>query len=254
MRMVSTTSRYLVTAILLTCLAACGTDPVGLASQAVESDPGGEAARTEEAAAQTLPTVQEVQQAWRDFVAIYNEPDPRQRGDLAGLLAITDAVVVARATTIRPFYSIPMGPGGDPARTSSLTLEVETIVAGALVHQRQGTIQVTLAAGVLANPLPPSNLGGQRVVVLLQDREAEARRMQDENLERYAGQYGFTSGQGLFVATDRGLVTPLWLGEPVTGADTDSVSELLDSIEAALPADFPLPVDQRAPTAGSSGG
>jgi len=193
-----------------------------------------------------LPAAHEILDAWRDFAPNYNEPDPRQSEDLAGVLGVTDVVVVARATMLRPFYSIPMGPGTQPARTSTLTLEVETIVAGALVHERHGTIQVTVPVGFLSDPLPPRNLGGQHVVALLRDREAETRGKQDEHPERYAGQYGFTSGQGLFVESDRGLVTPLWEPGAVPGAATDSITHLVDSIEAALPADFSLPMDQRS--------
>ncbi len=248
--------RRLAVAALLACSAACGS-AVELGSQAAESGTAGREAQSDIAVSEALPALQEVQQSWEPFAGNYNEPDPRQRADLAGLLAITDAVVVARATTLRPHYSIPLDHSvPDAMHTSSLTLEVETVVAGALVHERQGTVQVTLVVGLLTEPLPPSDFGGHRVVALLRDREAETRGLpeQQPHAARYAGQYGFTSGQGLFVASDQGLVTPLWEFDDVAGAATDSIPALVGSIEAALPADFALPVEQRAASAGPGGG
>lgn len=245
----TSSGRHVVAALLL-CSTACG-NAVGLGSQAAESGTAGREAQSEAGPSEALPALQEVQQSWEPFAGNYNEPDPRQRADLAGLLAITDAVVVARATTLRPHYSIPLGhPLPDAIHTSSLTLEVETLVAGALVHERQGTVQVTLVVGLLTEPLPPSDLGGHRVVALLRDREAEARGLpeQQPHAARYAGQYGLISGQGLFVASDQGLVTPLWEFDDVAGAATHSIPALVESIEAALPADFALPVGQRAAT------
>ncbi len=230
--------------------AACGKNTARLVTgqdtTSVAQTSTAEAAAAQPSSENALPTAHEVRHAWADFASLYNEPDAGQRGDLAGLLAITDAVVLGRADTIRPFYAIPMPRGEDPARTSTLTLEVETVVAGTLVHQQRGTVQVTITAGFLADPIPPRDMGQQRVVALLQDREAQSRVGRFERPERYAGQYGLTSGQGLFVASADGVVPPLWQGAPVDGAAVSSVDQLVDSIQETLPADFHRPVDLRA--------